>query len=635
MTRQATAQVQQTPTNNPLSQGGLLQRKCSACGKHQAGGGTCTSCQNRAKLPSPLPLIQTKLTVGAPNDKYEQEADRVAEQIMRMPASQSDVAMRSQRPRIQRKCFKCDDEQRLQMKEAPGSTPEVTPAISSRIQSLQGSGQPLPSSARSFFEPRFGQDFSHIRVHNDAQTTRALSARAYTISNNIVFGSGQYSPETSSGRQLLAHELTHTVQQTGTLQRTPAAPTTNGNVAPLDPSKVNISVIPDVLALSIVTGKKIVPQIATVTFNDPAITHLNWVLYDPSDKLVDEFSTIAGRPNATTTPFIVQNTDSKRTQWTPVQGKYTLRCVGLSNANTPVAYADRSFYIWTSTPTANFAELTAEKAKLEAVTKAGSSKSFGEVGSSFSKLKDVSHDLAVLETGTGLYEGTKCSVKSPGATPTDCTNIVLEVLENTFAQQGRSADWKKVKAKYTKNVTARGDTKLSGLDIQAALQSEAGWKGIYWAPDPNHLIPKAELAKANSDEASYSAKIAKSRGTYMKDFGKKGYPGISINHMVTNYAPETPRAGYGDASKTVKDTTQLDKLKKLPFGVLAAHGGFHMTIITYGKVIEVHWNKEATSVDVIEQTDLEKWAVGTKSGYHYYASGAIVAPAADVDKAFK
>ena len=301
--------------------------------------------------------------------------------------------------------------------------------------------------------------------------------------------------------------------------------------------------------------------------------------------------------------------------------------------------------------------LTKQKTQLEATTKIGSGKSFGDVGSGFAKLKDVSHDLAVLKTGTGTYEGSRCTNKSSSATVTDCTSIVLEVLKDTFMQQGLGADWTfpheqckecqnnmqqglgadwtKVETRYAQNIAARGDTKLSGLDIQAALQSEAGWKGIYWAPDPTYLVPKAELANANDDEASYTAGIAKKKGTYYKDFGKKGYPGVSIDQSVTNYAPEVPNAGYGHASTTTKDTSQLNKLKKLPFGILAAHGGYHMTIITYGKVIEVHWSKEATDVDVIEQTDLEQWAIGPNSGYHYYASGAIVAPAAEVDKVFK
>ncbi len=216
MTREAAVQTQSAPTNHPLSQSGILQRKCASCGQHKTGGEACTKCQSAAPK---LPVLQTKLTVGQPDDKYEKEADRVAEQIMRMPAPESTgtLGVRSQPPKIQRKCTKCDDEQRLQMKERPGGTPEVTPAVASRIQSLQGSGQPLSDSARSFFEPRFGQDFSHIRVQTDSQSTQALNAKAYTIGRNIVLGTGQYSPDTVSGRQLLAHELTHTIQQSATI----------------------------------------------------------------------------------------------------------------------------------------------------------------------------------------------------------------------------------------------------------------------------------------------------------------------------------------------------------------------------------------------------------------------------------
>jgi len=277
--------------------------------------------------------------------------------------------------------------------------------------------------------------------------------------------------------------------------------------------------------------------------------------------------------------------------------------------------------------------LRTEKSSLEAITKPKSGKSFGEVGGAFSQLKDVSHRLSVLETGTGIYEGSECETKTAGAKSSNCTLIVLEVLENTFVQQGREADWKKVKKKYQAITKARKGT-LSGLDIQTALQVELGWKGIFWAPDPKYSIPKEELSGARSDEAEYVAGIAKKKGTYYKK-SAEGDPGLSIDQVVINYAPEAPTAGHGTASTTKKDTSALDKLKKLPFGVLTTHGAFHMALFTYGKVIEVHWDEEATSADVTQQTDLENWAVGPESGYHYFASGAIVAPASDVDKAFK
>lgn len=80
----------------------------------------------------------------------------------------------------------------------------------------RGGGQPLPESARTYFEPRFGYDFSQVRIHTDApaaESARAVNALAYTVAADVVFGAEQYAPETTDGKRLLAHELTHVVQQ--------------------------------------------------------------------------------------------------------------------------------------------------------------------------------------------------------------------------------------------------------------------------------------------------------------------------------------------------------------------------------------------------------------------------------------
>ena len=111
-----------------------------------------------------------------------------------------------------------DKEQRVQAHSASGHTPQVTPSIANNIHSMSGSGSPLPPATRAFFEPRFGSDFSGVRIHTDsraAETAKSLQARAFTVGNNIAFGSGQYAPESQTGRHLLAHELTHVVQQSG------------------------------------------------------------------------------------------------------------------------------------------------------------------------------------------------------------------------------------------------------------------------------------------------------------------------------------------------------------------------------------------------------------------------------------
>jgi len=161
--------------------------------------------------------LQAKLRVGQPDDIYEQEADRVAEQVMRMP----DVPLHTGGTRIQRKCSRCGNDKRdekLQAKKTSGKISEAFSHIRTDVSSIRGGGQPLSGSVRAFFEPRFGHDLSQVRMHTDskaAESAGMINAQAYTIGRDVVFGAGQYLPETSKGNRLLAHELTHVVQQTG------------------------------------------------------------------------------------------------------------------------------------------------------------------------------------------------------------------------------------------------------------------------------------------------------------------------------------------------------------------------------------------------------------------------------------
>jgi hypothetical protein len=152
---------------------------------------------------------------------YEQEADRVAEQVMLMPE-----------PQIQRNCVcggsctKCQSEEEeqppqedLQMKHSSTSSNlSQATASTSVYEVLRSPGQLLDSATRAFMESRFGHDFSRVRIHSDptaAQSAQGVNAYAYTVGNNIVFGTGQFAPRTHKGRRLIAHELTHVVQQSG------------------------------------------------------------------------------------------------------------------------------------------------------------------------------------------------------------------------------------------------------------------------------------------------------------------------------------------------------------------------------------------------------------------------------------
>jgi hypothetical protein len=109
-----------------------------------------------------------------------------------------------------------EEEETVQRKEA-GPAPAAGPGVASQISGLRGGGQPLPQSLREFFEPRFGYDFSRVRIHADAraaETARQLQAKAFTVGHDVVFGEGQSAVEKTEGRHLLAHELAHVVQQT-------------------------------------------------------------------------------------------------------------------------------------------------------------------------------------------------------------------------------------------------------------------------------------------------------------------------------------------------------------------------------------------------------------------------------------
>jgi Domain of unknown function (DUF4157) len=239
-----------TPPFTPV-QTGILQRKC-ACGNHTVAGGECAECRKKregmlqraatsaapvngvpsivhdalrsprqlpdaatrafieprfgrdfSRIPTRSPAvgaIQTKLAINKPGDEYEQEADRIADQVLAAPAH---TGISGAPPRIQRFA-------------GQASAQDAAPASVDRV--LASSGRPLDPALQQDMGQRFGYDFSRVRVHSGAvaeQSAREVNAHAYTMGHNIVFGAGQFVPGTHEGRRLIAHELTHVVQQSG------------------------------------------------------------------------------------------------------------------------------------------------------------------------------------------------------------------------------------------------------------------------------------------------------------------------------------------------------------------------------------------------------------------------------------
>ncbi len=183
-------------------------------------------------LQAPLPrMMQAKLAIGQMNDPLEHEADHVADAVMSMPDPSLPITIAA--PRISRKCDACEEEsQPLQTKTIESSVAPSRGETGIVEEVLRTPGQPLGLESRAFFAPRFGRDFSQVRVHSDAQaaaSAQSIGALAYTAGQHIVFQTGQYAPGTQSGGRLLAHELAHVVQQGGAGEGRPAGSFLSGD----------------------------------------------------------------------------------------------------------------------------------------------------------------------------------------------------------------------------------------------------------------------------------------------------------------------------------------------------------------------------------------------------------------------
>lgn len=245
------------PTNSGL--GAASSTFSSQSGRSQGGTFAGKSFAGVPTRASGQASIQTKLTVGAAHDPYEEEADQIAEQVMRSPAAtftapssggdsgnnkpsvqrspdeeeeiQTKPLASLITPRLQRAApvleeeeiqRETTDEEELQTRRTSAADSfEVGDDFENRVAATRGGGSPLPAETRSFMEPRFGADFSSVRLHagtESAELNRTVSAQAFTLGSDIYLGPGKTDVTSDAGKQLLAHELTHVVQQGGVNQ---------------------------------------------------------------------------------------------------------------------------------------------------------------------------------------------------------------------------------------------------------------------------------------------------------------------------------------------------------------------------------------------------------------------------------
>jgi hypothetical protein len=188
----------------------MADAHCTTFRNHATAGSTPIGFSQRCRVRSALRGVQAKLRVSQPGDASEHEADRVADSVMAAPGRS-----------IQMKCASCEEEEKHEIRRKSTGPESDGLTVGEDVVSTLGPGQPLDAAARGFFEPRFGVAFHDVRVHDGAaaaESARTLNARAYTLGKDIVFGTDEYQTQTDEGKRLLAHELTHVIQQQGGIQ---------------------------------------------------------------------------------------------------------------------------------------------------------------------------------------------------------------------------------------------------------------------------------------------------------------------------------------------------------------------------------------------------------------------------------
>ena len=194
--------------DSPLARSGNILKRMIERDQQQAQGETPQDTQPKTPL-----AIQAKLEIGDPQDSQEHQADNVARQVVRSIGQ-------TQRPRqsLQRQVVNFWNRPRVQRDGSGIVSGAASPAFESKLQRARGGGQPLPPNFRSQVEPVMGADFSGVRVHTDTQSNhlnQTIQAKAFTTGQDVFFKRGAYNPGSQGGQELIAHELTHVMQQGG------------------------------------------------------------------------------------------------------------------------------------------------------------------------------------------------------------------------------------------------------------------------------------------------------------------------------------------------------------------------------------------------------------------------------------
>lgn len=238
-----------------VTQNQSIQRKCEKCEDEDKKVHRMGDKKEEEKVMKMEDKKEEEKVQRQPEKKEEEKFQRAADK------KEEEKVMKKDDKKEEEKVMKMEDkkeEEKVQKKEA-GTTATPGKNVSNYIGSLNGKGNPLSPQANHFFSSKMGYDFSGVKVHTDkeaAESAKAINAKAYTIGKNVVFNEGQFNAESGEGKKLMAHELTHVIQQdvkkTGTLQRKPAAKATPAKTASSAPKLNPYKIDPNACALLLV-----------------------------------------------------------------------------------------------------------------------------------------------------------------------------------------------------------------------------------------------------------------------------------------------------------------------------------------------------------------------------------------------
>ncbi len=176
---------------------------------------------------NPRTIVQPKLTINAPGDEYEQEADAMADSVMRMSSNETVkprtglIGASLKRKVASEKAEVNQNNSAVNIHQTNNAVSVASDSLTSSLNATRAEGFPLPSETRNFMENAFSTDFSAVRVHNDKRSSemnKEINSRAFTVGNDLYFNNGEYKPGNAEGKKLLAHELSHVVQQNDNLK---------------------------------------------------------------------------------------------------------------------------------------------------------------------------------------------------------------------------------------------------------------------------------------------------------------------------------------------------------------------------------------------------------------------------------